>query len=72
MTATLDVAAVEATPRWDAAVEQAVVAATAFRAITDQAQVDRIVRAMVIAGLEAAVELAERGAATPQTSEEIA
>ena len=56
MTAAADIAAVE---RWDATVERAQVAAKALRAITDQAQVDRIVRAMVIAGLEAAVELAE-------------
>ena len=39
--------------------ERAEAAAVAFRAIGDQEQVDRIVRAMVIAGLEAAVELAE-------------
>ncbi|HEY6888069.1 MAG TPA: bifunctional acetaldehyde-CoA/alcohol dehydrogenase [Solirubrobacter sp.] len=48
-----------AVERWDAAVDRAQAAATAFRAITDQAQVDRIVRAMVVAGLEAAVDLAE-------------
>ena len=59
MTATVDTAATEAITRWDAAVERAEAAAAAFRAIADQAQVDRIVRAMVIAGLEAAVELAE-------------
>ncbi|HEX6026430.1 MAG TPA: bifunctional acetaldehyde-CoA/alcohol dehydrogenase [Solirubrobacter sp.] len=58
MTATLDASA-EAIARWDATVERAEAAAAAFRAITDQVQVDRIVRAMVIAGLEAAVELAE-------------
>src|SRR3954447_21796417 len=45
--------------RWDATVERARRAATQFRAIDDQAQVDRIVRAMVVAGLEAAVDLAE-------------
>ena len=56
MTAVTDVAAVE---RWDATVGRAQTAAKALRAITDQAHVDRIVRAMVIAGLEAAVELAE-------------
>jgi acetaldehyde dehydrogenase/alcohol dehydrogenase len=44
--------------RWDATVERAQRAATEFRAIADQAQVDRIVRAMVVAGLEAAVDLA--------------
>jgi len=44
--------------RWDATVERARRAATQFRAIDDQAQVDRIVRAMVVAGLEAAVDLA--------------
>ena len=59
MTATVDTAATAAIARWDAAVERAEAAAAAFRAIADQAQVDRIVRAMVIAGLEAAVELAE-------------
>ncbi len=59
MTATIETAVVEPAARWDAAVERAEAAAAAFRAITDQAQVDRIVRAMVIAGLEAAVELAE-------------
>jgi acetaldehyde dehydrogenase/alcohol dehydrogenase len=48
-----------ATERWNDTVERARVAAEAFRAITDQDRVDRIVRAMVIAGLEAAVELAE-------------
>jgi acetaldehyde dehydrogenase/alcohol dehydrogenase len=56
MTAVADVAAVE---RWDATVERAQAAAKALRAITDQADIDRIVRAMVVAGLEAAVELAE-------------
>jgi len=55
MTATVE----PTTARWDAAVDRAQVAAAAFRAITDQAHVDRIVRAMVVAGLEAAVELAE-------------
>ena len=47
------------TARWDAVVERATAAAAAFRAIDDQAAVDRIVEAMVVAGLEAAVELAE-------------
>lgn len=47
------------TTRWDAAVERATAAAAAFRAIDDQERVDRIVRAMVVAGLQAAVELAE-------------
>lgn len=51
--------AAPATARWDATVERADAAASAFRAITDQQAVDRIVRAMVVAGLEAAVELAE-------------
>lgn len=55
MTAVVDVT----TTRWDAAVTRAQEAAAAFRAIGDQARVDRIVRAMVVAGLEAAVELAE-------------
>ena len=59
MTATIDAATEAATARWDAAVERAALAAAAFRAIDDQEQVDRIVRAMVVAGLEAAVELAE-------------
>jgi acetaldehyde dehydrogenase/alcohol dehydrogenase len=58
MTATIDVPT-EAIARWDGTVERAEAAAAAFRAIDNQEQVDRIVRAMVIAGLEAAVELAE-------------
>jgi acetaldehyde dehydrogenase/alcohol dehydrogenase len=45
--------------RWDAAVERARHAAAAFRAIGDQERVDRIVRAMALAGLEAAFDLAE-------------
>jgi acetaldehyde dehydrogenase / alcohol dehydrogenase len=49
----------EAVARWDQAVERAQAAAAAFRAISDQAHVDRIVRAMAIAGLEAAYDLAE-------------
>jgi acetaldehyde dehydrogenase/alcohol dehydrogenase len=57
MTATIETT--DAVARWDATVERAEAAAEALRAITDQAQVDRIVRAMVVAGLEAAVELAE-------------
>ena len=48
-----------AVARWDEAVERARIAAGAFRAISDQAHVDRIVRAMAIAGLEAAYDLAE-------------
>jgi alcohol dehydrogenase class IV len=50
--------------RWDATVGRARQAAADFRAIEDQAQIDRIVRAMVVAALEAAVDLAEltRGA----------
>lgn len=48
-----------ATARWDAVVERAATAASAFRAIADQAAVDRIVETMAVAGLEAAVELAE-------------
>jgi acyl-CoA reductase-like NAD-dependent aldehyde dehydrogenase len=40
-------------------VDRGQAAAEAFRAIGDQAHIDRIVRAMVVAGLEAAVELAE-------------
>src|SRR3954468_23204447 len=59
MTATVDRGSGEAAVRWDAFVERAEAAASAFRAITDQEHVDRIVRAMVLAGLEAAVELAE-------------
>ncbi len=59
MTATIDTFTTEEVTRWDATVERATAAATAFRAIQDQAHVDRIVRAMVIAGLGAAVELAE-------------
>ena len=38
--------------------DRARAAATSFRAIDDQADVDRIVRALVVAGLEHAVELA--------------
>ncbi len=48
-----------AVARWDATVERARHAAAAFREITDQARVDRIVRAMAVAGLEAAYDLAE-------------
>ena len=55
----MDATSVAAVARWDGVVERAEAAAVAFRAIGDQEQVDRIVRAMVIAGLEAAVELAE-------------
>jgi len=44
--------------RLDEFVERATVAAERFRAIDDQAHVDRIVRALVVAGLEHAVELA--------------
>jgi acetaldehyde dehydrogenase/alcohol dehydrogenase len=59
MTATIDSTSAEAIERWDTAVDRAQIAAAAFRAIDDQGRVDRIVRAMVVAGLEAAVELAE-------------
>jgi acetaldehyde dehydrogenase/alcohol dehydrogenase len=59
MTAAAATADTSAIARWDAAVERAEAASAAFRAITDQERVDRIVRAMVVAGLEAAVELAE-------------
>ncbi len=45
-------------PEVDAAVEKAVKAASAFRDL-DQAQVDRIVEAMVSAGVRAAAELAQ-------------
>jgi len=48
----------EAVERWDSYVERARRAADAFRAIDDQARVDRIVWAMVVAGLQAAGELA--------------
>jgi acetaldehyde dehydrogenase/alcohol dehydrogenase len=44
--------------RLDGYVERARSAADRFRAIDDQAQVDRIVHALVVAGLEHAVELA--------------
>jgi acetaldehyde dehydrogenase/alcohol dehydrogenase len=44
--------------RLDGFVERARVAADHLRAIEDQESVDRIVRAMVVAGLEHAVELA--------------
>lgn len=59
MTATIDAPDAESVARWDSVVEHAQVAAVAFRAIRSQEQVDRIVRAMVVAGLEAAIELAE-------------
>ncbi len=49
----------QAVARWDEAVDRARVAAAAFRAISDQEHVDRIVRAMAVAGLEAAYDLAE-------------
>jgi acetaldehyde dehydrogenase / alcohol dehydrogenase len=60
MTATeIDTAfAPEEVERWDGYVERAQRAADAFRAIDDQARVDRIVWAMVVAGLQAAGELA--------------
>jgi acetaldehyde dehydrogenase/alcohol dehydrogenase len=48
----------ESDERLDGFVARAQAAATEFRAIDDQAAVDRIVRAMVIAGLEHAVEFA--------------
>jgi acetaldehyde dehydrogenase / alcohol dehydrogenase len=44
--------------RLDEYVERATTAADRFRAIDDQAHVDRIVRALVVAGLQHAVELA--------------
>jgi acetaldehyde dehydrogenase/alcohol dehydrogenase len=44
--------------RWDAVAARAREASIALRAIPDQAQVDRITRAMVIAGLQSAVDLA--------------
>jgi acetaldehyde dehydrogenase/alcohol dehydrogenase len=44
--------------RLDEFVDRAQLAAVRFRAIDDQARVDRIVRALVVAGLEHAVELA--------------
>jgi acetaldehyde dehydrogenase/alcohol dehydrogenase len=50
----------ESDERIDAFVARARAAADQFRAIDDQAAVDRIVRALVIAGLEHAVELAGR------------
>jgi acetaldehyde dehydrogenase / alcohol dehydrogenase len=60
MTATAEPTfAPDATARWDLYVERAQEAARALRAIDDQARVDRIVWAMVVAGLEAAAELAE-------------
>ena len=48
----------EQAERIDGYVARARVAADAFRAIDDQVRVDRIVRALVVAGLEHAVELA--------------
>ena len=45
--------------RLDAVVARSRAAAEAFRRIDDQAAVDRIVWALVVAGLEHAVELAE-------------
>jgi len=48
----------EADERLDAFVDRARTAADQLRAIDDQATVDRIVRALVVAGLEHAVELA--------------
>ena len=48
----------EQAARLDDFVDRARAAATSFRAIDDQADVDRIVRALVVAGLEHAVELA--------------
>jgi acetaldehyde dehydrogenase/alcohol dehydrogenase len=58
MTATA-VPETDAVARWDAAVERGRYAAAAFREIRDQEHVDRIVRAMAVAGLEAAFDLAE-------------
>ena len=55
----MTVVAEPSTERWNATVERARDAAGAFRAITDQSHVDRIVRAMVIAGLDAAVRESE-------------
>ena len=46
------------TERLDGYVERATAAAARFRAIDDQARVDRIVHALVVAGLEHSVELA--------------
>ena len=54
-TATLDA---DQTTRMDDYVARARTAADALRAL-DQEAVDRIVRAMVVAGLEASIELAE-------------
>ena len=48
----------EQAERLDGYVARARIAADAFRAIDDQARVDRIVHALVVAGLEHAVELA--------------
>ena len=48
----------EQAERLDGFVARAAAAAVGFRAIDDQAHVDRIVRALVVAGLEHAVELA--------------
>ena len=48
----------EQAERIDGYVARARIAADAFRAIDDQVRVDRIVRALVVAGLEHAVELA--------------
>src|SRR5690348_12899600 len=60
MTATVEPTfAPDAVARWDHYVERARKAARELRAIDDQARVDRIVWAMVVAGLEAAGELAE-------------
>ena len=49
----------ESDERLDGFVARAQAAAAEFRAIDDQATVDRIVRALVIAGLEHAVEFAQ-------------
>lgn len=46
------------TERLDGYVERATAAAVRFRAIDDQARVDEIVHALVVAGLEHSVELA--------------
>ena len=48
----------EQAERLDGYVARARVAADRFRAVDDQAAVDRIVHALVVAGLEHAVELA--------------
>jgi acetaldehyde dehydrogenase/alcohol dehydrogenase len=54
----LEALSTDQTQRLDAFVERAKTAADRFRAIDDQARVDRIVHALVVAGLEHAVELA--------------